>query len=456
MPASKPAHILLAEDDRGTCELESQHLAPLGLEVRKAYSAQDAIRSISEAPPELLLLDYSLPGGSALQLIAELNKTGRQIPPFIIITGRGDERVAVDTMKAGAIDYIIKNADFLDILLPSVKKALDKISLKRQLRAAQESTAKNLRLYTILARVNQASAQLKDREKLLNQVCGILAEDGGFRLVCVGCPDRYTDGMTLLCSRGAGGGPEEIKSAAAKLCNLGAAAAARPGPIAVFRDLETEAPAALRDKARRAGCLSAAAVPLRDKKEVFGVLNVYSAAKNAFSEDELSLLREIQSDISLAIEAISSEEEKSSAKAALERTATQLARIMEAAPVILFTLRLVSGRLVPQWVSGNSRDMLGYDADELLSPGLMENALHPEDRDRVRKEQAGLLKTGGLIQDFRVMKKDGSGYAWVHSQLKVSPGRPDEITGSWSDVSQLKESELRLRELLEKGRPGGK
>ena len=428
MPASKPAHILLAEDDRGTCELESQHLAPLGLEVRKAYSAQDAIRSISEAPPELLLLDYSLPGGSALQLIAELNKTGRQIPPFIIITGRGDERVAVDTMKAGAIDYIIKNADFLDIL----------------------------RLYTILARVNQASAQLKDREKLLNQVCGILAEDGGFRLVCVGCPDRYTDGMTLLCSRGAGGGPEEIKSAAAKLCNLGAAAAARPGPIAVFRDLETEAPAALRDKARRAGCLSAAAVPLRDKKEVFGVLNVYSAAKNAFSEDELSLLREIQSDISLAIEAISSEEEKSSAKAALERTATQLARIMEAAPVILFTLRLVSGRLVPQWVSGNSRDMLGYDADELLSPGLMENALHPEDRDRVRKEQAGLLKTGGLIQDFRVMKKDGSGYAWVHSQLKVSPGRPDEITGSWSDVSQLKESELRLRELLEKGRPGGK
>lgn len=446
MPAAKPAHILLAEDDRGTCELESQHLAPLGLEVRRAYSAQDAIRSISEAQPELLLLDYSLPGGSALQLIEELNKTGKQIPPFIIITGRGDEQVAVDTMKAGAIDYIIKNADFLDILLPSVKKALDKISLKRQLRAAQESTVKNLRLYTILARVNQASAQLKDRKKLLAQVCGILAEDGGFRLVCVGCPDRYTDGMTLLCSRGAGGSPAETKAAAEKLCALGAAA--RPGAIAVFRDLETEAPAALRDRARHTGCLSAAAVPLRDKKEVFGVLNVYSAAKDAFSEDELSLLREIQSDISLAIEAISSEEERSSAKAALERTATQLARIMEAAPVILFTLRLVSGRLVPQWVSGNSREMLGYDADELLAPGLIENALHPEDKDRVSKEQARLLKTGGLIQDFRVMKKDGSGYAWVHSQLKVSPGGAREITGSWSDISQLKESELRLRELL--------
>lgn len=435
MCAERPAHILLADDDRGTCELEAQHLEPLGLEIRRVYSARDAINAITAEAPELVLLDYALPGTSALELIAELDRLGSKVPPFIVVTGHGDETVAVDAMKAGAIDYIIKNAYFLDNLLPAVKKALEKIALMRELSAAQESTVKNLRLYTILAQVNQASAQIKDRKGLLSRICEILVETGGFMFSCAGLPDKDTGRLAPFCSSCARpGGSDVSKSYADALCRSIIPATAED--IKVFQDIEAQnLGASWRDKALAIGCRSAAIVPLHDKEEMFALLSVYSGEKNMFSEDEVSLLQEIRRDISFAIGTISAEEERSSAKAALERTATELSRIMEVAPVILFTLRFVNGRLVTQWVSGNSRELLGYDAEELLSPGWFQAALHPDDRGTVLQEQGRILMTGNLIQDFRVLKKDGSGYAWVHSHLKASPGRQDEITGSWMATS---------------------
>ena len=128
--------ILIVEDDPGTCELEAQRLKPLGLEIRRAETAEETIAILKAKTPELMLLDYSLPGANALELLKRIRDNSLTTPPFLIVTGRGDETVAVESMKSGASDYIIKNSDFLENLLPAAMKALDKAALLAELEAA--------------------------------------------------------------------------------------------------------------------------------------------------------------------------------------------------------------------------------------------------------------------------------------------------------------------------------
>lgn len=127
--------VLLVEDDQETRELEAQRLEPLGLEIRHCSSGLETIEILKTASPELVLLDYSLPDLTAVQLVDELKGKGINIPPFIVATGLGDETVAVEAMKHGALDYIVKSADFLNNLLPAARKALEKAALLAEIAA---------------------------------------------------------------------------------------------------------------------------------------------------------------------------------------------------------------------------------------------------------------------------------------------------------------------------------
>lgn len=141
MPEEKVAkrgYLLLIEDDRGTCELEAQRLEPLGLELRKAHSAAEARAVLAQGAPALMLLDYSLPDADALEFVAELKKAHGECPPFLLVTGRGDEAVAVAAMKAGACDYLVKDGFFLERLPAATIKAIKDSGLKAELRRSEE------------------------------------------------------------------------------------------------------------------------------------------------------------------------------------------------------------------------------------------------------------------------------------------------------------------------------
>ncbi|OGR62432.1 MAG: hypothetical protein A2X31_01850 [Elusimicrobia bacterium GWB2_63_22] len=321
-----------------------------------------------------------------------------------------------------------------------------------ELRRTQKDLIKNLRLYTVLAEINQAAAQIKDRQKLFERLCAVAVQAGGVRMAWIGYPDKDTGRVLPLCSAGETG--EFLDSLRVPINDAPGfksptGEAARTGRIAVCRDVAADPyMAPWRDKSVKMGYRSCAAVPLVESDKVSAILNLYSADLDFFSQEEVSLLSEIKADISLALDAISGEAGRNAAQAALERTASHLTQVMEAMPVILFTLRYVNGRFITQWVSGNSKNVTGHDQEEMLAPGWFENAVHPQDKDRVLEEKKQIFKKLSMVQDFRVKKKDGSGYVWVHSQLRTAPGTTDQVTGSWVDITQMKESEIRLRELL--------
>ncbi len=129
--------ILIVEDDPGTNKLEALQLRQLGLEIRSAYSGKETIEILKGGLPELMLLDYSLPDMSALELLAELKKNNIQAPPYIFVTARENVKAAVEAMQAGAQDYIIKDDALREVLPDRVKEALANTELRRELEQAR-------------------------------------------------------------------------------------------------------------------------------------------------------------------------------------------------------------------------------------------------------------------------------------------------------------------------------
>jgi signal transduction histidine kinase len=132
-PASR---ILVVDDDEGLLILMAEALAAEGYAVTTARTAAAARGQLATTPPDLLLLDLKLPDGSGPALLASLQLSTARVP-FIIVTGQGDEKAAVEVMKQGALDYVMKDTSLIDFLPAVVKRALGAVARDKALAAAQ-------------------------------------------------------------------------------------------------------------------------------------------------------------------------------------------------------------------------------------------------------------------------------------------------------------------------------
>ncbi len=130
------AALLIVDDDRGLLRLAAKALEREGFSVATAASGAEAIAWLKARRPDLLLLDLKLQDFDARQIIRQLSDCQR-LPPFLIITGQGDERVAVEMMKSGARDYLVKGADFLEMLPAVAARVLAQIEQEGKLAAAE-------------------------------------------------------------------------------------------------------------------------------------------------------------------------------------------------------------------------------------------------------------------------------------------------------------------------------
>ncbi|MBU0489656.1 MAG: response regulator [Bacteroidetes bacterium] len=124
--------ILIVEDNIALAELIRIKLVKAGYRNHRiAGTGRDVIRSIAEEPPTLMLLDYTLPDMLADELVQKLADDGIQIP-FIMMTGHGDELIAVKMMKLGAINYVTKEGNFANKIPAEVEKAVRHIQLMQE------------------------------------------------------------------------------------------------------------------------------------------------------------------------------------------------------------------------------------------------------------------------------------------------------------------------------------
>ena len=103
------ATILVVEDEPSIQELIAASLQHAGHKVLRADSAEDAVRLVSQTLPDVVLLDWMLPGMSGIQLARRLRGDERTHDlPIIMLTARGEEYDKLAGLEGGADDYVVK------------------------------------------------------------------------------------------------------------------------------------------------------------------------------------------------------------------------------------------------------------------------------------------------------------------------------------------------------------
>ncbi|HEX9912746.1 MAG TPA: response regulator [candidate division Zixibacteria bacterium] len=130
--------ILVADDNPDHVQLITEILnQELKAEVEGVTKGEECLKKVSQTRYNLLLLDYLFPKINGLDILKEIVEKDYDLP-VIMITGHGSEKVAVEAMKAGAIDYIVKSEDGFQTLPSIVKRAIEKQQLKKRLKESEE------------------------------------------------------------------------------------------------------------------------------------------------------------------------------------------------------------------------------------------------------------------------------------------------------------------------------
>ncbi|MFQ5867774.1 MAG: response regulator [bacterium] len=114
-----------------------------------ANQAQEGLRRIIEENYNLILCDYRMPGLSALDILKEMRNKGKDLP-FIVVTAAGSEKAAVDLMKEGAYDYILKDFSYEETLPVFIKRAIERYNAKKEKERAEEALKESEQRYRTL------------------------------------------------------------------------------------------------------------------------------------------------------------------------------------------------------------------------------------------------------------------------------------------------------------------
>lgn len=130
---SPSPRILVVDDDRAVRTALRVNLSRHGLDVTLADRVQSALKHLREQGCDLVLTDVRMPDHTGLELLARMRESWPDVP-VIIMTGYGSVTDAVEAMKLGAADYLIKPVE-RDELLVVVERALDHRALRAEVQA---------------------------------------------------------------------------------------------------------------------------------------------------------------------------------------------------------------------------------------------------------------------------------------------------------------------------------
>ena len=132
--------VLIVEDnstDRELLKASLRKARPTLFEFAEEAAAAGVRQRIKDFRPDCLLLDLNLPDADGLEILSDLSLPHESLP-VIVITAFGNEQIAVEAMKAGATDYIVKTTVTSETLLHTVENAIEKWRLKTEITRQQE------------------------------------------------------------------------------------------------------------------------------------------------------------------------------------------------------------------------------------------------------------------------------------------------------------------------------
>jgi DNA-binding NtrC family response regulator len=132
------AKVLIVDDEERFRITLKKLLTANGLETNAVGSGMEAIEELKQQPYDVILLDVKMPGMSGIEALAELKKISRDVE-VIILTGHASVDVAVEIMKLGGYEYLLKPCP-MEELLAKIESAFERKTAREERTKKAETT----------------------------------------------------------------------------------------------------------------------------------------------------------------------------------------------------------------------------------------------------------------------------------------------------------------------------
>ncbi len=392
-PLSESHTLLIVEDDPGFSSYLKRLLRNKDLHILMANSGQQAIECLNANSVDLVLQDIGLPDIDGYQVMDHIVKT---LPETLVIVMTGEVTVesAIQALRRGAYDYLRKPFETTE-LINTIDNALDRIRLERQHKEAQE--------------------KLRESEERYRQLF-----------------DNESDAVVVLDAQSLQF--EDVNQAALEL--FGYSKNEFLGLLVL--DVSAE-----KDKTQKfingfsQNKPANNYVPLRYLVKKDGVTFPAEISAGAFVAEGRKKIIGVIRDIT---ERHRKEEE-------LRQTKQRLQHILTSNPAVIYSCN-PTGDCATTFISNNVKTELGHNAQDFINDRhFWIDHIHPDDVDLVKSEFAKLVDQGSHVLEYRFQHKDGS-YRWMRDELRLLFGDHSnavEVFGSWTDISDIKQTEEALR-----------
>ncbi len=323
--------ILQVEDSQQDAELQLHGLTRSGLafEARRVQTEADFIEQLAAFDPDIIVSDYSIPGFGGMHAL-EIARERAPDLPFVFVSGTMGEDRAVESLRRGATDYLLKTN--LARLAPALTRAIGEAQARSERRKAERRVLDLANLYAALSEANAALARSQSREQLFEDMCRIAVTRGGFQFAWVGLIDDAVLRPAVTYGEGVGflDGLDIALAADKPGARQPAASAAREGRACVSNDtLQDKRLADLQERMRACSIRSAASVPLLLEGKPIGSFSLHASEIGHFDDERMQLLTELAGGIAFALDRFEQEAHRRRAEAEIQALSTRLLEVQE-------------------------------------------------------------------------------------------------------------------------------
>ncbi len=415
-----------------------------------AKSGQQGLALWQQQQPDVVLLDYRLPDLDGLEFIAAMQAQAQQpVLPVIVVTGQGNESIAVQAIKAGAQDYLVKGEITVESLQLAVNRTIEAVELRQQLQQRIDREQ-------AIARIAQKVHGTLNLDEILN----ITVEEVRQFL--------HTDRAIVFRLEPDGTGTVMAESVGAQWMSILSAQIYDPcfaeSYVDRYREGTVTAKADIHDGSidpchlellTQYQVKANLVVPILHEDQFWGLLIAHHcAAPRQWQPLEIDLLQQLSTQVSIAIrqaelyqQAQHEIVERKRTEEVLRGSEERLRLGLAAARMGTWDWNILENQIT--W-SSNMEELFG------LAPGKFDGSyerfverLHPEDRDRVLEAIDAAINTGANYNiEFRVLYPNGK-IRWALSLGKVfynAIGQPMRMLGVDLDITDRQHTEEALRQ----------
>ena len=435
--SEKLGTILVVDDELQLMQALCELLDEQGYEVHGCTSAEEACTIQQEHDFDILVTDYMMPGMDGIDLL----QASLEIDPnliVIIMTGQGTVTNAVEAMKCGAFDYVLKPFK-VNSLLPVLGRAMQ--SRKLQVENAQ------LREAMAIYELNQAISYQLEVEAILEKAADIAlihyeAEEFSIMLL-----DKNAE---KICVEVVFGKPIEIDY---KQCQdiaegIAGRVAKDKKPLVLRGAIENDPQ--LKSLFPRDDIIESACVPMFSGQRLSGVLNLNRTQQHRpFTPGQIKALSVYANTVSAAFDAAKLYEK-------IKQSEKRYRQVVESVDEIIYLIEvqkedtLSIGPVV--FVNQHVCKVLGYQPEEFNEqPGLWMSLAHPDDTEYLSHITNKMYKERcPITREYRLKHKESGEYRWLEDRVMPQYNESGELVslfGVARDVTERKRAEEKLNYL---------